>query len=364
MKKIADKKVRKNALVALPKVLSILLVLSGSIGWQPALPAFDGLTAYERNNIEVFKNANRSVAWVTNSQIRRDYFSFNAYEIPMGTGTGFVWNRNGIIVTNYHVIQRASKITITLADHTSWVAEVIGVAPTKDLAVLRIEAPEEKLHPVRIGDSSQLEVGRKVLAIGNPFGLDATLTVGVVSALGREIDSNSGTRLKGLIQTDAAINPGNSGGPLLNSQGELVGVNTAIYSPSGGSAGIGFAIPVNAVKQIIPQLISHGRIMRPVIGISPAEDSIARNFGIEGVVIVEVVDGSPASKAGLRGLRRNSRGYVILGDVIVRIDEFPIKTNDDLLTVLEKYRPGDIVTVKTLRDRRRREFIVRLGEPY
>ena len=351
--------------VTFAKPLSTLLVFL--LSWwsvsQPPLYGYEELTAYERNNIEVFKKANKSVVWVTNSQIRRDYFTLNVYEMPVGTGTGFLWSDDGIIVTNHHVIRGASKITIILADHTSWDAEVIGKAPRKDLAVLRIAAPRHKLVPIAIGDSSRLEVGRKVLAIGNPFGLDATLTVGVVSALGREIGGENGTKLKGLIQTDAAINQGNSGGPLLNSAGELIGVNTAILSPRGGSVGIGFAIPVNAVKQIIPQLIAYGRIMRPIIGITPAEDTIARNYGIEGVIVVEAIEGTPAAAAGLIGLRRNIRGYV-LGDIIVKIDDFPIKTNDDLLTALEKYRPGDIVTVETVRNRRRRTFSVRLGEPY
>ena len=243
----------KRYLTAPPIIKGVFTFLYLLISYiaPPPLQADYGLTAYEQNNIDVFKKVNKSVVWVTNSKIQRDYFSLNAYEIPVGTGTGFVWSKEGLVVTNYHLIRKASKVTIILADHSSWVAEVVGIAPTKDLAVLSIQAPRDKLFPIDVGDSAKLEVGRKVLAIGNPFGLDTTLTVGVVSALGRELTGGSGRKLKGLIQTDAAINPGNSGGPLLNSKGELIGVNTAIYSSSGGSSGIGFAIPVNAVKAVI-----------------------------------------------------------------------------------------------------------------
>lgn len=321
------------------------------------------LTPDEQNNISVFKATNQSVVWVTNTQMQKDYFSLNVYEIPGGTGTGFIWNQQGLVVTNYHVIQNANKITVTLSDHSNWEAEVIGIAPSKDLAVLKIKVRSNKLFPIKVGDSSMLEVGRKVLAIGNPFGLDATLTVGVISALGREISGENGTKLKGLIQTDAAINPGNSGGPLLNSKGELIGVNTAIYSPSGGSAGIGFAIPVNDVVKVIPQLIEHGRIMRPIIGIFPVEDSIARNYGIEGVIVLRTIKNAPAAKAGIEGLKRNRNGYIILGDVLIQIDNFPIRNNDDLMTSLEQYKPGDLVTVYTIKNRRKVNYRLRLARP-
>ena len=195
----------------------------------------------ERNNIDVFKAASPSVVTVTNQTLVRDRYSLDLQTVPQGAGTGFIWNDQGIVVTNFHVIENARQIRITLADQSSWPAQVIGLAPEKDLAVLKIAAPKAQLIPLPLGDSSALEVGRKVLAIGNPFGLDATLTTGVVSALGREIDAPNQRKIRGVIQTDAAINPGNSGGPLLNSQGQLIGVNTMIYSPSGASAGIGFA---------------------------------------------------------------------------------------------------------------------------
>jgi S1-C subfamily serine protease len=203
----------------------------------------------EANTTEVFSNASPSVVYVTSTALRRQMFSLNVMEIPQGAGSGFVWDDSGLIVTNYHVVARSNRLTVTLSDQREFEAQVVGLAPERDLAVLRLLDPPEGLVELPLGDSSELSVGRKVLAIGNPFGLDTTLTVGVVSALGREIQSPSGRQIRGVIQTDAAINPGNSGGPLLNSLGQLIGVNTAIYSPSGASAGIGFAIPVNTVER-------------------------------------------------------------------------------------------------------------------
>lgn len=321
------------------------------------------LTPDEKNNIKVFRNANSSAVWVTTSQLQQDFFSLNVHEIPTGTGTGFIWDRSGLIVTNFHVIQKASKISITLSDRSVWEAIVIGIAQDKDLALLKIDAPYEKLKPIQVGDSNDLEVGRKVLAIGNPFGLDATLTVGVVSALGRQIKSITGRKIKGVIQTDAAINPGNSGGPLLNSAGELIGVNTAIYSPSGGSAGIGFAIPVNTVKKIIPQLLKYGKMIRPVLGINTAEDGIARRYGIRGVIVVDVFSSSPAYFAGISGLKRRTDGNLKLGDVIIKIDQYKVQTNDDLLSALENFKVGDVVRVYTEKNGRTRHYDVKLASP-
>jgi S1-C subfamily serine protease len=236
---------------------------------------------------------------------------------------------------------------VTLQDRTEHVADVIGIAPEKDLAVLRIAEPPEDLVSLPLGDSSELTVGRKVLAIGNPFGLDTTLTTGIVSALGREIQADSERKIRGVIQTDAAINPGNSGGPLLNSLGQLVGVNTAIYSPSGASAGIGFAIPVNTVKEVVPQLISYGRILRPMIGVELASDSWVQRHRVEGLPVVQVYPGLPAAEAGMGGAYRGSRGEIILGDIIIRIGDKPIHTNDDYFNALEGQEPGDKVTITT-----------------
>ncbi len=320
-------------------------------------------TADEENNIEIYKKASPSVVFVTNTLLRRSMFSFNVMEIPQGSGSGFIWNKEGLIVTNYHVIQHANKITINLHDQSSWDAEVLGLAPDKDLAVLKIKAPAEKLQPLPLGDSSQLEIGRKVLAIGNPFGLDTTLTVGVVSALDREIQAITQRKIKGVIQTDAAINPGNSGGPLLNSLGQLVGVNTAIYSPSGASAGIGFAIPVNTVKKIVPQLIQYGKVYRPVLGIESASDNWAKYYGIKGVAVLNVQPDTGAAKAGLQGLSRNRRGDWLLGDVIIKIDGYPVLNNDDLLSALEQKKPGDTVLVTVVNNNRERRAKVTLSEP-
>ncbi len=320
-------------------------------------------TEDEQNNIEIFKKASSSVVFVTNTALRRDIFSLNVQEIPQGSGSGFIWNQDGIVVTNFHVIQGANRVTITLQDQTSWQAELVGIAPEKDLAVLQINAPRDKLRPLPVGDSSLLEVGRKVIAIGNPFGLDTTMTVGVVSALEREIDAVTNRKIRGAIQTDASINPGNSGGPLLNSLGQLIGVNTAIYSPSGASAGIGFAIPVNTVKKIVPQLIKHGHVVRPVIGVETAPDYWAQRLGVKGVPVIRVTPGMPAYKVGIKGVKRNYRGELVLGDIIVGIDDKPLSNNDDLLTLLEEYRPGDQVTVQVLRNDKVKKFKLRLVKP-
>lgn len=343
-------------------LVTLLLVLSGGTGAEP--PQYLSFkTEDEANTTEIFQRASPAVVHVTNKRLRRSFYSRNLQEIPQGSGTGFVWDKNGLIVTNYHVIHKANRLLIELQDRSQWQAEVIGIAPEKDLAVLRIEAPPEQLFPLPIGDSSELEVGRKVLAIGNPFGLDTSLTTGVVSALGREIQSPNQRTIRNVIQTDAAINPGNSGGPLLNSLGQLIGVNTAIYSPSGGSAGIGFAIPVNTVIDVIPQLISYGRLFRPVIGIELASDRWARRYRIKGVPVVRVFEGLPAAEAGMIGAWRNSRGDILLGDVIVGIDGSSVTSNDDYLGLMEQRKPGDRVVIHTERAGEKQQFELRLAEP-
>jgi len=318
------------------------------------------LTPDEKNNIEIFKNATHSVVYVTNTALKQDMFSFNVQQIPQGTGSGFVWDTSGIIVTNFHVIRGADIVTITLHDHSSWPAKVLGLAEDKDLAVLKIQAPKEKLKAMAIGDSHQLEVGRKVLAIGNPFGFDTTLTVGVVSALGREIQSLNGRTIKDVIQTDAAINPGNSGGPLLNSVGELVGVNAAIYSPNGASAGIGFAIPVNTVKKIVPQLIKYGKVNRPILGVETAPDKWSLAYGIRGVPLISVSQGLPAQAAGMVGIQRVFKGGLELGDVIIGINGKEVRNNDDLLSALEEHKAGDTINVTSQRGDEVLQFKVRL----
>jgi S1-C subfamily serine protease len=320
-------------------------------------------TEDEKNTTEIFSKASPSVVYVTKTELRRrSVFSLDVMEIPAGAGSGFVWDENGLIVTNFHVIAGARSLRVTLQDGTALDAELIGVAPEKDLAVLRLLDAPDGLVPLPLGDSTELSVGRKVLAIGNPFGLDTTLTTGVVSALGREIRAPSNRQIRGVIQTDAAINPGNSGGPLLNSLGQLVGVNTAIYSPSGASAGIGFAIPVNTVREVVPQLIAYGRILRPIMGLELASDRWTRRYAIEGVPVVRVFPGLPADEAGLRGAWRNARGEVRLGDVIVAIDDKPVRSNDDYLSIMEGHRAGDTVTVTARFEDETRELEVELTE--
>ena len=332
-----------------------------AIATAETTPVF--LTNDEQNNISVFKSASPSVVFVTNTQLRRQRFSLNVMEIPRGSGTGFIWDESGLIVTNFHVVQGANKITIELQSNKSYQATIVGSAPEKDIALLKIDAPNEDLQPLPLGDSTSLAVGRKVLAIGNPFALDTTLTVGVVSALGREIKSVTNRTIKNVIQTDAAINPGNSGGPLLNSTGQLVGVNTAIYSPTGASAGIGFAIPVNAVKVIIPQLIEHGKLIRPVLGIEPLTDYWTRRLRVKGVAILSVREGLPAANAGMVGVREDRRGKIHLGDVIIAINGQNVINEDSLLNQLEHFSPGDTVKITTLKDEKIHNYNVQLIAP-
>ncbi|MAA84801.1 MAG: 2-alkenal reductase [Halieaceae bacterium] len=317
----------------------------------------------EANTTEVFQLASPAVVFVTSTELRRQRFTRNVMEIPRGAGSGFIWNADsGLVVTNYHVVAGADRLTITLEDEQAFQAEVVGLAPERDLAVLRMMDPPDNLTELPVGDSSELSVGRKVMAIGNPFGLDTTLTVGVVSALDREIQSPSNRTIRGVIQTDAAINPGNSGGPLLNSLGQLIGVNTAIYSPSGGSAGIGFAIPVNTVIEVVPQLIAFGKIMRPVLGVELASDRWLRRYRVEGVPIVRTYRGFPAEMAGMVGARRGSRGEIILGDVITEIDGERVANNDEFLSEMERHRVGDTIDIVTTREGEEKRFTVELSE--
>jgi len=299
----------------------------------------------EKATISLFQEAAPSVVYITTSTFERDYFTMNIAEIPQGTGSGFVWDQKGHIVTNYHVLEGADKATVTLADQSTWDAKLIGHARDKDLAVLKIEAPESVLSPLPVGKSSNLQVGQTVLAIGNPFGLDQTLTTGIISALGREVSGSGGYPIRDAIQTDAAINPGNSGGPLLNSSGELIGVNTAIYSPSGAYAGIGFSIPVDAVRWIIPELILHGRIKRPTLGIEIASNGVIQRLGKRGILIVRITQDGPADVAGLQPTLRDRQGNIILGDIILAINDTQVDDMNELSTALEKFRTGDKIMV-------------------
>ena len=327
-----------------------------------AVTARGSLSEDERNNIEVFRTVSPSVVHITTLQAARGMFSRDVMEVPSGTGTGFLWDERGHVVTNFHVVQAGNAAQVTLSDQSVWKAALVGAFPDRDLAVLRIEAPRGKLRPIMVGTSKDLQVGQKVYAIGNPFGLDQTLTTGIVSALDREIQSVTQRAIRGVIQTDAAINPGNSGGPLLDSAGRLIGVNTAIYSPSGASAGIGFAIPVDEVNRIVPRLIKDGRFIRPALGVQAAPAQFVRAYGLpEGVAVVGVAPSSPAARAGLRPFRREASGAIVAGDVIVAIDGQSIANFDDLLAVLEKHRPGDMVRLRVQRDGRPVELSATLG---
>lgn len=322
--------------------------------------ASNGLNPQERAHIRLFEESAPSVCYITTTNVRRDYFSRNITEIPRGSGSGFVWDYKGHIITNYHVIQGADRATVTLADRSTWEAVPVGVAPEKDLAVLRIEAPRNTLRPMPVGTSDDLQVGQSVYAIGNPFGLDQTLTTGIVSALGREIESVAGIPIRDVIQTDAAINPGNSGGPLLDSSGRLIGVNTAIYSPSGASAGIGFSIPVDVVSWVVPELIEFGRLKRPTLGVELARPQIAERLGFDGALVIDVIEGSGAERAGIRPTMRDQYGSIVLGDIITGIDGEAVKSTNDLILILEKYEPGEIVEVEIVRDEKRLKIELRL----
>lgn len=327
---------------------------------RPVAPSPPELGADERATMAVFDRVSRSVVFISNTAIQRDFWSLDTMEVPQGSGSGFVWNKQGHIVTNFHVIYGASSIKVTLGERAEYKAAVIGVDPDHDLAVLQIQAPDDVLYPVTVGTSLDLRVGQKVLAIGNPFGLDHTLTTGVVSALGRTIKSLSNRTIEGVIQTDAAINPGNSGGPLLDGSGRVIGVNTQIVSPSGAFAGIGFAVPMDTVNRIVPELIKHGKLIRPGLGVSLVPDAMVRRWGIKGLVIGKVWRAGAAEKAGLRGARETMNGRVELGDVIVAIGGRPVATVDDLLDVMEDHRVGDQITLEIVRGNRREKVSVTL----
>ncbi len=317
---------------------------------KPILPRAE-LSDVEKSTINLFSERSGSVVHITSLDVRSDPFRRNVLEVPRGTGSGFVWDEAGHIVTNFHVIQGASAARVTLADQSVWDAELSGASPRNDLAVLRIRAAKTLLRPIELGTSHDLQVGQAVFAIGSPFGLDYTLSTGVISGLGREIRSVTGLPIRGAIQTDAAINPGNSGGPLLDSSGRLIGVNTSILSPSGASAGIGFAVPSDTVARVVPQLIQYGREVRPTMGVELAEDALTKRFGLRGALVLNVAPGTPAEQAGLQPTRRDaSTGRIILGDLIVGLDNGAVTNNADLYLGLEKHKDGDRVKVRVLRD--------------
>jgi S1-C subfamily serine protease len=327
------------------------------------------ITEDEKNNIAVYEKVADGVVNVTSTAMQMDFF-FNAFP-TQGSGSGSIIDTKGHILTNHHVVANAQKLEVTLADGSKWPAKLIGSDPDNDLAVIKIEAPREKLKVIPMGDSKSLKIGQKVLAIGNPFGLQRTLTTGIISSLGRTIRSEVGTLIEDVIQTDAAINPGNSGGPLLNSEGEIVGINSAIISPTGGSVGIGFAIPVNTAKKVVPELILKGYVTYPYIGatIQSLIPEMAKFLKLKierGAMISEVVKGGPADKAGLKGgNQRVQVGNMIVlvgGDIVVKVDQREVKTNDELIHYIREKKPGDTVLLKVYRKGNFTDMKVTLGE--
>ncbi|XP_077249899.1 protease Do-like 1, chloroplastic [Tasmannia lanceolata] len=308
------------------------------------------LQSDELATVRLFQENTPSVVYITNLAVRQDAFTLDVLEVPQGSGSGFVWDKDGHIVTNYHVIRGASDLRVTLADQSTYDAKVVGFDQDKDVAVLRVDAPKDKLRPIPVGISADLLVGQKVYAIGNPFGLDHTLTTGVISGLRREISSAAtGRPIQDVIQTDAAINPGNSGGPLLDSSGSLIGINTAIYSPSGASSGVGFSIPVDTVNGIVEQLVRFGKVTRPILGIKFAPDQSVEQLGVSGVLVLDAPANGPAGKAGLLPTKRDTYGRLILGDIITSVNGKKINNGSDLYRVLDQCKVGDTVTVEVLR---------------
>ncbi|MCR9097310.1 MAG: trypsin-like peptidase domain-containing protein [bacterium] len=316
----------------------------------------------ERNTMDVFRRADPSVVFVTNNALRRDFFSMDVTEVPQGAGSGFLWDEHGHVVTNFHVLEGGQTFSITLPTGVTRDARVVGVEPRKDLAVLHFDTEGLDLQPLPLGASAKLAVGQKVLAIGNPFGLDRTLTTGIISALGREFPTQGGFVIEDVIQTDASINPGNSGGPLLDSRGRVIGVNTAIYSPSGASAGIGFAIPIDTVQRIVPQLIRFGQVRRVGLGVRVLRDQIVQRWGIAGVGIHEVAPGSEAERAGLRSVVADRYGRVASVDVVIALDGARIDGFAALANALDGREPGEKVTLSVLRDDEILEIEMRLQE--
>jgi S1-C subfamily serine protease len=320
----------------------------------------DKLGADETATIEVFKRTAPSVVHITSIVARRDRMSLDVTEIPQGTGSGFIWDTAGHVVTNSHVMAGTDLAQVTLEDGSTYAGKVVGREAAKDLTVLKIDAPPSKLRAISMGSSSNLQVGQKVLAIGNPFGFDHSLTTGVISGLEREIKSASDRTIFGVIQTDASINPGNSGGPLLDGGGNLIGINTAIYSPSGANAGIGFAVPADTINSIVPELIKYGKVKRPGLGINIMKMAKQGSRTIDGVLIRDVMPGSPADLAGLVGMAMTPDGRLVVGDTIVAVDGTDIHSLSDLYKVLDAHRVGDTIDVTVQRDQTRRTIKITL----
>ena len=360
-----DNSITNPKLVKLARILIILVIvwivadflgikpsrfLRPKMGMRPVTQPVGDLGADEIANMQVFEQVSPSVTYITNKRFQRDYFSFNVMEIPQGTGSGFLWDDKGHIVTNFHVIYEADEIEVRLQNGKSYDATIVGADPDHDLAVLQINTTNLNISPIMIGSSSDLRVGQKVLAIGNPFGLDSTLTTGIISALGRTIQSMSNRYIHDVVQTDAAINPGNSGGPLLDSFGRLIGVNTAIISPSGTYSGVGFAVPVDTVNRVATKLINYGKVGRPGLGITLIPENIMARLGIEGVGILDVIKGGSAEDVGLREVKRLRNGRVEMGDIITECDGSPIRKSSDLVRIMDRHEVGDEVDIVIIRN--------------
>ncbi|HEV7680905.1 MAG TPA: trypsin-like peptidase domain-containing protein [Pyrinomonadaceae bacterium] len=344
--------------------------------FQPASSAFSeatpaGITnpataSDEQNNIEIYRTLSPGVVNVHSTSYARDFFGF--VEPQEGSGSGSVIDQEGNILTNYHVIEGATKLAVSFGGQKNYAAQLVGGDPDTDLAVIKlVEKPKEPLTVIALADSDKLEVGQKVLAIGNPFGLDRTLTTGVISGLQRPIRARNGRPIEGAIQTDASINPGNSGGPLLDSQGRMIGINSQILSPSGASAGVGFAVPVNIAKRIVPQLLKSGEVRRPKLGIgtrdvAPLKSQLDLPVA-DGVIILQVAPGQAAAAAGLRGVTQTENGDVAIGDIILGMDNEKIANTDDLYRLLDKHQVGDTVQLQILRSGGRMSVPVRLTAP-
>jgi S1-C subfamily serine protease len=344
-------------------LVAILFAVALWVGWRLARPLIDDvhdpkavarpvaargdLAEDEKTTIDIFKRASPAVVHITTLERRlvRDRFTLRPLDIPQGTGSGFVWDERGYVVTNLHVISDANRVEVTLDDETTWEGRLVGFEPDYDIAVLKIDAPKDKLHAIAVGTSADLQVGQKVFAIGNPFGLDHTLSTGVISGLNREITATNQRTIRGVVQTDAAINPGNSGGPLLDSSGRLIGMNTAIASPTNASAGVGFAVPVDTINGVVPGLMRKGLSTRPVLGVLQAPEQYARAVRVKGFVIGTVQPGSGAEKAGLRSLDLDGNGRLV-ADVITAVAGQKVSTQAELWSVLDDYKAGDVVKVE------------------
>lgn len=317
------------------------------------------LAADEKSTIAIFEKSKGSVVFISTSEQVMDLWTRNAFSVPKGSGSGFIWDDAGHVITNFHVIQGATEARVKLADGRDYKASLVGASPAHDIAVLRIGVAIKRPPPVPIGESANLKTGQKVYAIGNPFGLDWTLTTGIISALDRSLGGDNGNSIEHLIQTDAAINPGNSGGPLLDSAGRLIGINTAIYSPSGASAGIGFAVPVDTVNRVVPQLIRQGKYIRPTLGVGLDEEinqRLKNIFNVEGVFVLRVARSSGSETGGFRSARLLADGTVVPGDIIVAVEGKPVDSVGKLLGRLDDYKVGDTVRINILRGKSKAEI--------